>query len=81
MILYSVKSIISKVAKFSDVELVMPTIVLDEEEEAEHKLKKRKWVHEAWKKIENEGGFATLYKDTHWRKAITSRERLAVCLR
>lgn len=57
------KSVISKMAKFSDVELAMIAIILDEEEEAEHKLKKRKWVHEAWKKRESEGEFATLYKE------------------
>lgn len=36
--------------KFSDVELAMIAIILYEEEETEHKLKKGKWVPEAWKK-------------------------------
>lgn len=92
----------------------MIAIILDEEEANETK-KKRKWVHEAWKKRESEEEFTTLYKeliedgrkffeyftmsencfnkllskiemhlkkqDTCWRKAITPRERLAVCLR
>ena len=40
----------------------MIAIILDEEEEVEQKVKKRKWVHEAWKKRETEGEFATLYK-------------------
>lgn len=37
-------------AKFSYMELVMIAIIHDEEEVAKHKLKERKWVHEAWKK-------------------------------
>lgn len=41
----------------------MIAIILDEEEEAEQKVKKRKWVHEAWQKRETEGEFATLYKE------------------
>ena len=50
-------------AKFSDVELAMIAIIFDEEQETDYKLKKRKWVHETWKKIESEGEFATLYKE------------------
>ena len=41
----------------------MIAIILDEEEEAEQKVKRRKWVHEAWQKRETEGEFATLYKE------------------
>ncbi|XP_031339861.1 protein ALP1-like [Photinus pyralis] len=100
-------------AAFTDRELAMIAVILDEEET--HHTKKRKWVHEAWRKRETEGEFATLYKelmhdetkffeyfrmseecfnillskigpqlkkqDTHWRKSITPREQLAVCLR
>jgi hypothetical protein len=33
--------------------------MLDEQGE----VKKRKWIHEAWKKRESEGEFATLYKE------------------
>lgn len=39
---------IFNIAKFSHNELAMTAIIFDEEEEVEHKLKKRKWVHEAW---------------------------------
>lgn len=49
-------------AEFSGVVLAMIAIILAEEKEAEHKLKKRKWVHKAWKKRGSEGEFATLYK-------------------
>ena len=35
-------------AKFLDVELAMIAVIPEEEEEAEQKVKKRKWVHEAW---------------------------------
>ncbi|XP_071054469.1 uncharacterized protein [Onthophagus taurus] len=100
---------------FTDTELAIVAIILDDEEQELHQAKKRKWVHEAWKKRGTEGEFATLYKelvddatkffeyfrmsencfnillkkieiklrkqDTHWRKAISPRERLAVCLR
>lgn len=103
-----------KMTCFTDDELGIIAIALDEEEE-ENQRKKRKWVHKAWMKRESEGEFITLYKelvddeakffeyfrmsqncfnillhkieghlmkqDTHWRKAITPRERLAVCLR
>lgn len=48
--------------KFTDMELTMIDIILDEEEEELHQVKKRKWIHEAWKKRESEGEFATLYK-------------------
>lgn len=99
---------------FSENDLLMIALILDEEEE-EKAVKKRMWVHKAWKKRPTEGEFSTLYKelmddgtkffeyfrlseysfnlllsklevhlkkqDTHWRKAITPRERLAVCLR
>lgn len=102
-------------ATFTDIELAMIAIILDEEEEELNQVKRRKWVHEAWKKRGSEGEFATLYKeliddgtkffeyfrmsencfnillskievplkkqDTRWRKAVTTRERLAVCLR
>jgi len=104
-------------ANFTDEELCIIAIILDEETEQEEKKtpKRRKWVHEAWQKRDSEGEFLTLYKeliedgtkfyqyfrmseycfntlleklyvylkkkDTHWRKAITPKERLAVCLR
>lgn len=100
--------------EFSENDLAVIALILDEEEEKQLK-KKRKWVHEAWKKREIEGEFNTLYKElvddqtkfvqyfrmtescfnilhdkieiylkkknTHWRKSITSKQRLAVCLR
>jgi len=102
-------------ANFTDEELCIIAIILDEETEEEKTPKRRKWVHEAWKKRDSEGEILTLYKkliedgtkfyqyfrmseycfntlleklyvylkkkDTHWRKAITPKERLAVCLR
>ena len=54
------KSVISKMAKFSDVELAMMAIILDEEE-VEHKVKTRKWAHEVWKKKRSERESAALY--------------------
>lgn len=39
----------------------MIAIILDEEEE--HSTNTRLWIHEAWKKRETEGEFATLYKE------------------
>lgn len=97
---------------FSDKELMLIAIALEEEHENECK---RKWVHEAWKNRDNEGEYATLFKElmddgtkffqyfrmsestfnlllskvavhlkkknTHLRKAISPKERLAVCLR
>ena len=48
---------------FTDKELAMIAIILDEEEEEVRQVKKRKWVHEAWKKRESEGEFATLYRE------------------
>ncbi|XP_014282671.1 uncharacterized protein [Halyomorpha halys] len=104
-------------ATFTDQELMIIAIALDEEHEAEIKVNrgKRKWVCDAWKKRDIEGEFATLFKelvddetkffqyfrmsegtfnlllkkvemhlkkqDTHLRKAIIPKERLAVCLR
>lgn len=40
----------------------MIAIILDDVEEAEHKPKKGKWAHEAWKKRDSEGEFANLFK-------------------
>lgn len=94
---------------FSDKELMLIAIALEEEHENECK---RKWVHEAWKNRDNEGEFATLFKElmddgtkffqyfrmsestfnlllskvavhlkkknTHLRKAISPKERLAI---
>jgi len=103
-------------ANFTDEELVIIAIILDEETDEKDKTpKRRKWVHEAWQKRSSEGEFLTLYKeliesgttfyqyfrmseycfdtlldklyeyfkkkDTHWRKAITLKEQLAVCIR
>lgn len=99
---------------FPEEDLIVMSLILDEEEQI-NKQKKRKWVHEAWRKREVEGEFHTLYKEllddqtkffeyfrmsestfnvllsklevhlkkqnTHWRKAITPKEKLAVCLR
>lgn len=102
-------------ASFTEDQLVIIAIALDEEE-GENQLKnKRVWVHKAWTNRELDGEYITLYKelvdderkffeyfrmsqncfnillnkienyllkqDTRWRKAITPRERLAVCLR
>ena len=39
--------------------LLMIALILDEEQE----VKKRKWVHPAWRKRAAEGEFATLYKE------------------
>lgn len=100
------------ITNFTDEELCIIAITLDEETE-QLNPKKRKWVHEAWQKRDSEGEFLTLYKeliedgtkfnqyfrtseycfntlldrvylylkkkDTHWRKAMTPKERLAVC--
>ncbi|KAK9730252.1 hypothetical protein QE152_g15388 [Popillia japonica] len=96
--------------KLADEELAAIAVILDEEEE-ERRTKKRKWVHEAWRKREREGELVTLYKEliadgikfyqyfrmseccfnillsklsiylqkrnTHWRKPVTPKERLA----
>jgi len=48
-------------AQFTDDELAMIAIISDEKK-ANEKMQKRKWVHEAWKKRENEGEYVTLYK-------------------
>lgn len=50
-------------ATFSDDELAMIAVALDDEE-PQHK-KRRFWVHEAWKKRRMEGEFFTLYKELH----------------
>jgi hypothetical protein len=50
-------------AKFTDIELAVIAIILDEEEEEQREVKKRKWVHEAWVNRERDGEFATLYKE------------------
>lgn len=102
-------------AKFCDEELAIIAIALDDEGKDQRIVKRRKWVHNAWKKRETEGEFVTLFKElvddeckffkyfrmsqnsfhillnklethlkkksTHWRKAITPIQRLAVCLR
>lgn len=47
--------------QFMDDELATIAIILDKEDM--NQAKKRKWVHEAWKKRESEGKFATLYKE------------------
>lgn len=99
--------------RYSRSQLAAIALLLDEDEEIYER--RRQWVHNAWRKREEEGEFATLYKhliddeskffeyfrmskhcfdillsklteklrkqDTHWRKAIPPRERLAVCLR
>lgn len=99
--------------RYSRSQLAAIALILDEDEEIY--VRRRHWVHNAWRKREEEGEFATLYKhliddeskffeyfrmskycfdillskltdklrkhDTHWRKAIPPRERLAVCLR
>ena len=46
--------------KFSENDLLTIALVLDEEENQQ--VKKRKCVHQAWKKRKTEGEFATLYK-------------------
>ncbi|KAL4084999.1 hypothetical protein QTP88_027849 [Uroleucon formosanum] len=43
-------------------DLLMIALILDEEEE-EKAVKKRMWVHKAWKKRPTEGEFSTLYKE------------------
>ncbi len=51
---------------FSDSELLMIAVILDEEEHEEkqsYKKNKRLWVHQAWKKRVMEGEFSTLYKE------------------
>ena len=105
-------------SKFSEEELIIIALILDEEEEINSKKRKRKrtlWVHDLWKKREQEGEFLNLFnglvddeqkfyeyfrmtqysfhfllgkieanikkQETHWRKPISPRERLAVCLR
>jgi hypothetical protein len=46
---------------FTENELLMISLILDEEEEKA--VKKRMWVHKAWKKRQTEGEFSTLYKE------------------
>ncbi|KAF2884799.1 hypothetical protein ILUMI_21406 [Ignelater luminosus] len=48
---------------FTNEEMAIMAIALDEDEEDQRKVKKRKWVHEAWQKRETEGEFHTLYKE------------------
>jgi len=51
-------------SKFSEEELIMIALILDEEEEINSKKRKRKrtlWVHDLWKKREQEGEFLNLY--------------------
>jgi hypothetical protein len=45
---------------FSIEELAMLALIISEEE---HERKKRKWVHQAWMKMGDEGESATLYKE------------------
>ncbi|KAF2887858.1 hypothetical protein ILUMI_18315 [Ignelater luminosus] len=47
---------------FTNEEMAIIAIALDEDEEDQCKVKKRKWVHEAWQKRETEAKFHTLYK-------------------
>ncbi|KAL4091828.1 hypothetical protein QTP88_026450 [Uroleucon formosanum] len=47
---------------FSENDLLMIALILDEEEE-EKAVKKRMWVHKARKKRPTEGEFSTLYKE------------------
>jgi hypothetical protein len=47
--------------KFTDIELAVIAIILEEEEQCE--VKKRKWVHETWVNRECDGEFGTLYKE------------------
>jgi hypothetical protein len=49
--------------KFTDTELTVIAIILDEEEEEKHEVKKWKWVHEAWVNRERDGEFGILYKE------------------
>lgn len=99
--------------RYSKAQLAAIALILDEDEETY--VRKRIWVHNAWRQREEEGEFATLYihliddeskffeyfrmtkhcfdillskltgklkkQDSHWRKAIPPKERLAVCLR
>lgn len=50
---------------FSDDELTMIAILLDEEDEDKtfSQRPRKFWVHPAWKKRETDGEFATLYKE------------------
>lgn len=48
---------------FSDEELLMIAILLDEEEELKIKRTRNVWVHPAWQKRYFEGEFITLYKE------------------
>ena len=50
-------------SQFTDEDLAIIAIILDAKEEEAGQAKKRKCVHEAWKKRESEGEFATLYKE------------------
>jgi hypothetical protein len=43
--------------------LAVIAIILDEVEEEQCEVKKRKWVHEAWMNRERDGEFGTLYKE------------------
>jgi hypothetical protein len=49
--------------EFTDIELAVIAIILDEEQEEQREVKKRKWVHEAWVNRERGGEFGTLYKE------------------
>lgn len=48
---------------FSEEELAIIAIALDDEQLEQPKKKRRFWVHAAWQKRSKEGEFASLYKE------------------
>ncbi|KAJ8981474.1 hypothetical protein NQ317_007000 [Molorchus minor] len=53
----------SQVKSFSNCELAMIALLLDEENEANSTKRKRVWVHDMLKKRKTEGEYHTIYKE------------------
>lgn len=53
----------AKITVFSENELLMIALILDEEEKEEKVVKKRIWVHKTWTNRPTEGKFCNLYKE------------------
>lgn len=71
-------------AKLLDIKLALTALtalIFYEEEEAEHKMKERKWKHDAQKKRESEGKFAPQYKELidDGAKFFQIQVSLAIC--
>jgi hypothetical protein len=64
----SSKSVIFEMTKCTDIEFAVMALILDEEEEEQRDVKKRKWVHEEWVNRERDGEFGILYKELMMRQ-------------